>query len=115
MVQTAFRSVVLQVRTRDAAACRCGRWRATSAPRNRGHGLRAQLVPDSGKEFEPLELLREATNKFQITSVRSRRLKRPLSAPPYIRCRRDEWRGLPHLRHSPTAARPSHIKSTLVN
>src|SRR4029077_1476750 len=24
----------------------------------------------------------------------------PDSTPPYIRCRRDEWRGLPHLRHS---------------
>jgi hypothetical protein len=37
---------------RDAAACRCGRWRATSAPRNRDHRLGARLVPDSGNEFE---------------------------------------------------------------
>src|SRR4029077_14714114 len=32
---------------RDAAACRCGRWRATSAPRNRDHRLSARPVPDS--------------------------------------------------------------------
>src|ERR1700730_8264122 len=49
----------IMLTARDAAACRCGRWRATSAPRNRDHRLSAQLVPDSGIEFERLELLRQ--------------------------------------------------------
>ena len=49
----------IMLTVRDAAACRCGRWRATSAPRNRDHRLSAQLVPDSGIEFERLELLRQ--------------------------------------------------------
>jgi hypothetical protein len=31
---------------------------------NRDHRLSAQLVPDSGNEFERLELLREATEQI---------------------------------------------------
>ena len=38
------------------------------------------LLRDSGNEFGRLEPVRGAPNKFQSTFVRSRRLKRPLSA-----------------------------------
>jgi Resolvase, N terminal domain len=53
---------------RDAAASWCGRWRAIR--RNRDHRLSARLVPDSGNEFDRLELVREGADEFQDFRVR---------------------------------------------